>query len=189
MREQAVIKKIATIIIFVLLLFTIDIYSQSGPEWTRSEDLEDYLADFDVDVDTWLNKKENIIVFEDDTSKDKGELLYNIGYLFTAFSFISDEPDLVDSKYEDYAIVYSYFADYKEKTYRLDVYFTTEEMRGYYKSTLKKSDMIVNSVEDAIENFKEKYSIDIDIIWKEKEEPHLQKSQSNSLNIPLPDKK
>lgn len=186
MREQAVIEKIV-IIIFVSLLFTINIYPQNGPEWTRSKDLENYLADFEVDVDTWLNKKENIIVFEDDTSKDKGELLYNIGYLFTAFSFISDEPDLVDSRYKDYAIVYSYFADYKKNTYRLNIYFTTEEMRGYYKSTLKKSDMIVNSVEDAIENFKERYSIDIDIIWKEKSHP--QKNRSNSLNIPLPDKK
>lgn len=149
-------------LLFIIFLFSLPLTVFC--EWNQIPILEGYFEAFDVYHDVWINDNEKIIVFEDHDSTNEDELLYNINYTLTVYSFFLEDNDTYDQLVK-YNIAYLYYIKYKGKEYRLDVEFPSDSISVLFKESKKQINKIVNFYLTAKVNFNNKYPCDIDKLW------------------------
>lgn len=95
-------KKIVLFLIFVFSAFSV--FAQE-PE-SRIQELQNYFKEFQIDPIVHYNPDEEIILFVDANSETPDDVLYQISFMLTAFSFFLDDEDIELDDVEVETIVY-----------------------------------------------------------------------------------
>jgi len=147
-------KKIILLILFISQ--TLFIYA----EWNKNLTIQNYIENYNVQVEVWVNYDDGMILFEDSHSDSESELFYNINYIISIYSFfLQDNPDVT---FKDYNIIYLYYLQFKNKEYRLDIILKNNILKIKEKEQTK---AIISSYATAQNKFKEKYYRSIEEIW------------------------
>lgn len=134
------IKRIIMVSLLILVSIGTGITQDLGAEWDRLQDIEEYFSLFEVEVEVWHNEYLGTINFEDDFSKDFDEMLFQWGYLMTAFEFMLEDSGMIFEDTMLEVMVYSFFYvvdprvdKYTDPNMRYDVYMEREWSIEYFQ--------------------------------------------------------
>lgn len=137
-------KKIIAFIV-VALFFAQAAFAQDS--WVRVEEMEEIFALFEIEVEIWMNEETGVINFEDTTSRNFDEALFQISYIMTAFDFVLVDQGLSMEDSIISAMIYSYFIPnesyngqrnnkYNESQYhRYDITMERQWLIDYFNSS------------------------------------------------------
>lgn len=132
------------IMIALLILFSIGtgITQDAGAEWDRLHDIEEYFRLFEVEVEVWHNQYLGTVNFEDDFSKDFDDMLFQWGYLMTAFEFMLEDSGMSFEDTEVEVMIYSFFLvvdprvdKYTDPNMRYDIYMERDWSIQYFEAS------------------------------------------------------
>ncbi len=147
-------KKITLMILFLLTLSFLS--AQQFDSWQRVPFIEEYFKLFEVEVDVWYDIDNLVLNFEDTYSRDFNDMLFQLGYLMTAFNFMLEDSGETFSDMDIETIIYSYFtltdpnsSRYYSPNEKYEIWMTSNWLNKYFYSTrAKKQEMLYTLFED-----------------------------------------
>jgi len=114
-------KKLILITALLALGLVSVIAQDTNADRERIHNIEEYFSLFEVNVEVWYNSISKTLNFEDCFSKDFDDMIFQWGYLMTAFEFMLEDSGQIFEDLDVEEMVYSFFHVLDPKISKYDV--------------------------------------------------------------------
>lgn len=135
------------ILLICALLLTTSLFGQD--DWDRLDEIESYLALWEIEVEVWYNPNTQVLNFEDRFSRDFDDMLFWRNKLMVAFEFMLSDIGQTFEDFDIEAMIYSLFIVASKDESRYDFYMEREWCIRYFNSSRNDRQYLLDVLDEA----------------------------------------